>query len=81
MKTSSEFNEKYKDYLEEDFYGLAINSPKVVEYLDGIFSEFIKIPGFKYSQIKMKFDSVRFYCIGIDRQEKEQIELEIYKLV
>lgn len=60
--TSFEFNEKYKDYLEEGYYGLSINIPEVVDYLDKEFSMLIKIPDFKYYQIKVKFNMCRFYC-------------------
>lgn len=59
--TSTEFNEKYKDYLQEGFYGLNFNNPDVTKFLDNIFQDLITIPGFKYSQIKMKFGSARFY--------------------
>lgn len=57
----NEFNEKYKEYLEEGHYGLDINSPNIIKYLDELFQDLIKIPGFKYSQIKEKFGSSRFY--------------------
>jgi hypothetical protein len=92
--TTEEFNKKYKDYLEEGHYGLDISYPAVVEYLDKIFQDLIKIPGFKYSQIKLKFNSSRFYTnlytiaptFGLlDRTiEKEidflvRIEDEVYK--
>ena len=59
--TENEFNEKYKEYLEEGHYGLAINTPSIIQYLDEIFQGLIKIPGFKYSQIKEKFSTSRFY--------------------
>ena len=59
--TENEFNEKYKEYLEKGHYGLAINTPSIVQYLDEIFQGLIKIPGFKYSQIKEKFSTSRFY--------------------
>lgn len=59
--TTNEFNDKYKDYLEEGHYGLDISVPEVIEYLDAIFQTLIKIPGFKYTQIKLKFNMVRFY--------------------
>jgi len=61
IMTQEEFNKKYKDYLEEGHYGLDISYPSVVNYLDEIFQELIKIPGFKYSQIKLKFNYSRFY--------------------
>jgi hypothetical protein len=59
--TSTEFNEKYSAYLEEGHYGLDIDIPEAIEYLDKIFKGLIKIPGFKYSQIKVKYSSSRFY--------------------
>ena len=60
--TTHEFNKKYKDYLEEGHYGLDINIPSVIEYLDSIFDKgLVTIPGFKYSQIKLKFNMSRFY--------------------
>jgi hypothetical protein len=59
--TSNEFNEKYKNYLKEGHYGLSINNPTIVDFLDSIFKDLTKIPHFKYSQIKMKFGMARFY--------------------
>ena len=59
--TVSEFNEKYKEYLEEGHYGLDISTPSIIKYLDEMFQDLIKIPGFKYSQIKEKFNTSRFY--------------------
>ena len=59
--TASEFNEKYKEYLEEGHYGLDISTPSIIKYLDEMFQDLIKIPGFKYSQIKEKFNTSRFY--------------------
>ena len=60
--TSFEFNEKYKDYLEEGHYGLAIDIPSVTKFLDGIFSlVLIHLPGFKYSQIKLKLNNNCFF--------------------
>lgn len=85
--TPKEFNEKYKDYLEEHYYGLDISYPSVVNYLDEIFQELIKIPGFKYSQIKLKFNTCRFYTNLFDIVPKlshfisYQIENKINTLV
>ena len=59
--TKNEFNEKYKEYLEEGHYGLDISTPSIIKYLDEMFQDLIKIPGFKYSQIKEKFNTSRFY--------------------
>lgn len=58
---ASQFNKKYFDYLSEGHYGLDINIPELVEELDIVFQELIKIPGFKYTQIKEKFHQARFY--------------------
>lgn len=59
---NTEFNEKYKVYLEDGFYGLAFSNDKVTEYLDKIFAEIIIIyPDFQYSQIKTKFNTVVMY--------------------
>lgn len=86
--TSREFNQKYKDYLEEGYYGLDINIPSVVEYLDSIFEYGLTfLPGFKYSQIKLKFDMARFYFDtniqdkGIEALISNRIESEINRLV
>lgn len=61
--TSKEFNEKYKEFLEEGFedQGLSFDSPNCTLFLDDIFKELTMIPGFKYSQIKLKFGDCRFY--------------------
>lgn len=61
--TAKEFNEKYKDYIEEGFedQGLSFDEPVVTDYLDKLFTDLIKIPGFQYSQIKLKFGMCRFY--------------------
>ena len=61
MRTEEEFNEKYKDYIEEGHYGMAIGEPSVLTYVDQIFNDLTKIPGFKFSQIKTKFGMARVY--------------------
>lgn len=75
--TSKEFNEKYKEYLEKDGWdGLSFEIPILIDWFDKLFSSrLIHIPNFKYNQIKVKFNSVRFYsnlpleeCLNI--QEK-----------
>jgi hypothetical protein len=78
--TVQEFDEKYKDYLEVGFDGLMINDPKVIEYLDNKFQEFIKVPGFKYMQIKLKFGMARFYAEPRELNTYE-VEEEINKLL
>lgn len=62
ITTADEFNEKYKNYLTEGFYGLAINDERVVIQLDDLFENvFTKIEGFEYQQIKLKFGRGVFY--------------------
>lgn len=55
MKTNLDFNEKFKEFLEEDYNGMEINIPGVLEYVDYVFTDLIKIPGFKFKEIKTKF--------------------------
>ena len=61
MRTNNEFNTKYAEYIDEDHYGMAIEVPAVLSYVDIVFNDLIKIPGFKYSQIKTKFGLARVY--------------------
>jgi hypothetical protein len=61
MRTSNEFNNKYNQYIEEDHYGMDINEPSVIAYVDQIFNDLTQIPGFKYQQIKTKFGLARVY--------------------
>jgi uncharacterized membrane protein len=79
--TTEEFNEKYKNYIEDGHYGLDIYNQNVIEYLDNQFQELIKIPNFSYSQIKTKFNSVRFYCENVDLNKIREIETEIETLL
>jgi hypothetical protein len=88
IKTSEEFNTKYLEYLEEGNYGLDIDIPAVVRYLDKIFQGLTKIPGFKYSQIKEKFYQGRFYTnldtiVGnpLDRIISNEVERKITMLL
>ncbi len=78
--TAEEFNEKYKDFLEEGHYGLDLHKPEAIEYLDRKFQEFIEIPGFKYSQIKSKFNWFRFYNRGLSRKKTEEVELKLKEI-
>lgn len=60
--TVEEFNIKYAQYLEEGHYGLDIDNPAVIEFLDELFEEHLtKMEGFTYAQIKMKYNFSRFY--------------------
>jgi hypothetical protein len=61
MRTSNEFNDKYKDYIDADNYGMDIHEPSVIAYVDQIFNDLTQIPGFKYQQIKTKFGLARVY--------------------
>jgi hypothetical protein len=78
--TTQEFNNKYKDYLVPKYYGLNIQDASVIMFLNDIFTDLIRIPGFKYYQIKMKFGQCRFYSEGITRTLEYLIEQEINKL-
>lgn len=61
--TKAEFNTKWKDYLEERFYGLAIDHEAVIDYLDSEFEKESKLnPDFSYSQIKLKFGRAVVYA-------------------
>jgi hypothetical protein len=61
MRTNNEFNTKYAEYIEKDHYGMSIEIPAVLSYVDIVFNDLVKIPGFKYSQIKTKFGLARVY--------------------
>ena len=76
----NEFNEKYKDYLEEGHYGLDVHDKDFIEWLDKKFEEFIKEPLFKYSQIKEKFWMGRFYCDGLSEIQVKEVENKIEEL-
>lgn len=76
--TPQEFNTKYAKYLEDGHYGLDINNPELTSYLDEKFQEFIKIPDFKYMQIKTKFGFGRFYCTGLSIEEINEVETHIH---
>ena len=78
--TPEQFNEKYKDFLKEGHYGLAIEGEEFVKWLDEKFQEYIKQPGFSYSQIKTKFRSGRFYAEGITEEQQLEVEGKIKEL-
>lgn len=79
-KTSEEFNEKYKDYLVKGYYGLALNKPEMIEYLDKEFEELIKIPNFKYQQIKSKFNWFCFYAENLPVDKRTEIETKLTQI-
>lgn len=78
--TADEFNAKYKDYLEEGHYGLDLHKEEVIAYLDEVFQELIQIPGFKYSQIKSKFNWYCFYAEGVTPEKRVEIELKLKEI-
>ena len=78
--TNIEFNNKYKEYFEEGYYGLAINDEEFINWLDSKFQEFIKQPNFKFSQIKAKFGMGRFYCEGLSNEQIAEVENKITNL-
>lgn len=80
ITNSKEFNEKYKDYLGKGHYGLDLNNPEIIKFLDKEFEELVKIPGFKYYQIKSKFNSYRFYCENVSQQEIREIEKRLSEI-
>ena len=59
MRTNEEFNTKYIDYLEEGHWGMQIQIPAVLTYIDQIFNDLTEIPGFQYQQIKTTFGLAR----------------------
>jgi len=78
--TAERFNIKYGYYLEKGHYGLAVDIPELVGWLDKKFLEFIEIPGFQYSQIKSKYGYGRFYCKGLSPEQIEEVESKITEL-
>ena len=59
--TSTQFNEKYKQWIPEGWSGLDFDIPEVTEYMDTVMQDMTLIPGFELHQIKLKFDWPRFY--------------------
>lgn len=59
IRSNEQFNIKYAEYLEKDHYGMAIQLPSILTYVDQVFNDFTKIPEFKYQQIKVKFGLAR----------------------
>jgi len=85
--TTKEFNEKYKQYIPEGWYGLEFDIPIVTEYLDEVMQDLITIPGFELHQIKLKFGMARFYFKadwknkGLELAIEFKIEEMINKLI
>ena len=74
--TEEEFNIKYSPFLGYRHYGLDIHGEEeIVKYLDSIMQTLIQVENFEYFQIKLKFNTCRFYvsdnishrlCISIE---------------
>lgn len=81
--TQQEFNEKYKQYIPEGWYGLEFDIPEVTEYLDNVMQDLITIPGFYLTQVKLKYNMARFYFATNMKEEhlKLAIELAIEKKI
>ena len=85
--TSQEFNEKYKPYIPEGWYGLGFSIPDVTDYLDKEMEDLILIPGFELHQVKLKFNMARFYFQtnwkdkGLEAVIENKIENKINELV
>jgi hypothetical protein len=78
--TTQQFNEKYKAFLEEGHYGLALAKPEAITYLDERFQEFTQRPDFKYAQIKAKFNWFCFYADGITMDERTEVENKLKEI-
>jgi len=81
VKTADQFNTKYKDYLDGRHYGCAITNEKAIAYLDSKFQEFIKVPGFKFQQIKSKFHYYCFYCDELSDDAVVEVEQELKRII
>ena len=74
---ADDFNQKYKQYIPNDWYGLGFNIPEVTDYLDGVMEDLILIPGFELHQVKLKFNMARFYFETRWKDKSLETELEI----
>lgn len=75
-----EFNERYKQYLEDGYPGLEIREPSLISYLNYEFNELKKITDFKYRQIKEKYGYYVLYCSGVSKYKVKQIEDNLLKI-
>lgn len=78
--TTGEFNKKYESFIELRHYGCALLNTDAIDYLDKEFEELIKIPEFKFTQIKSKFRFFRIYCKGISIEKQEEMENKLYEI-
>jgi hypothetical protein len=77
---TQEFNEKYKAFLEEGHYGLDLDKPEAIAYLDERFQEFTQRPNFKFTQIKAKFNWFCFYADGVTLEERTEVENKLKEI-
>lgn len=80
IQTAEQFNQKYRDYLIEGYSGLQFSVPEATEYLDKQMQELIKIPGFKYNQIKAKFNWFCFYAENVSPEKRFEIEQKLKEI-
>ena len=60
--TIDEFDKKWKGHKEQGHYGMAINIPRIIEYMDAELTKEKEVnPTFTFSQIKLKFGTARVY--------------------
>jgi hypothetical protein len=84
---ADEFNQKYKHYIPNGWYGLGFSIPDVTDYLDKEMEDLILIPGFELHQVKLKFNMARFYFQtnwkdkGLEAVIENKIESKINDLV
>lgn len=58
--TQKEFNEKYKDFIEEGYSGMELTNETLIWYIDKMMKTLVKIPEFKLYTITYKFGSYYF---------------------
>ena len=75
--TVREFNEKYKPYIPQGWYGLEFDIPDVTDYLDKVMEDLVMIPGFELHQVKLKFNMARIYFETKWKDKSLETELEI----
>ena len=84
---ADEFDQKYKHYIPNGWYGLGFSIPDVTDYLDKEMEDLILIPGFELHQVKLKFNMARFYFQtnwkdkGLEAVIENKIENKINELV
>jgi len=71
--TIKEFNAKWQRYRTEGAYGLDIDDPNVIDYLDKEFlQESERNARFYYSQIKVKCGTSRIYTNSLQKMKWEE---------